>query len=283
VLIRHIAVIVPAANEERHIGKCLSSIAVAAASLHRSHLNVRVQIIVVLDRCQDATADIARAAGGVRLVTIAAGSVGAARRAGAAAALDGGGRPSELWLASTDADSEVPADWLTGMTAEAQQGTHLVLGTVLPEPGLLAAARAEWLRRHHLRDDHPHVHGANLGVRGDSYLQLGGWQLLETGEDVELAARAASSGHLRISRTASLPVTTSARPAGRAPRGFSSYLRALGSPNARTRASLPCAAEVGHACDGYLTAPEVPLGREDHEYRRQDSRLPGVQGGHRAG
>jgi glycosyltransferase involved in cell wall biosynthesis len=221
-------VIVPAANEEHRIGKCLSSIAAAAASLHRSHLNVSVQVIVVLDRCQDATAGIARAAGAV-LVTIAAGSVGAARRAGATAALDSSGRASELWLASTDADSDVPADWLTGMAAEAQRGTHLMLGTVLPEPGLLAASRAEWLHRHHLRDDHPHVHGANLGIRGDSYLALGGWQLLRTGEDVELAARAARSGHLRISRTATLPVITSVRQIGRAPRGFSSYLRALDS------------------------------------------------------
>jgi hypothetical protein len=81
------------------------------------------------------------------------------------------------------------------------------------------------------------VHGANLGIRGDAYLALGGWQPLVTGEDVDLARRAALSGHLRVSRTASIPVVTSVRRVGRAPRGFSSYLRALGG--------LPAAVPAG--------------------------------------
>jgi hypothetical protein len=174
----------------------------------------------VLDACQDATGMIAARFGGVRTMAIAARSVGAARRAGARAAL-AAGPAAELWLASTDADSEVPPYWLTAMAAEARRGADLA-----PD------VRAEWLARHRLRDGHPHVHGANLGIRGDAYLALGGWRPLVTGEDADLAGHAARARYLRITRTASIPVVTSARPAGRAPGGFSSYLRALG-PEAR--------------------------------------------------
>jgi len=101
------------------------------------------------------------------------------------------------------------------------------LGTVVPGPGLGPARRRAWAGRHQLRDGHPHVHGANLGVRGDAYLALGGWPALPTGEDTELARRASSAGHLRIARTAAIPVVTSTRRAGRAPQGFSGYLRDL--------------------------------------------------------
>ena len=113
------------------------------------------------------------------------------------------------------------------MVAEARLGVHLVLGTVTPGPGLAPAVRAEWARRHRFRDGHPHVHGANFGIRGDTYLSLGGWQPLLTGEDVDLAGRAVLAQHVRVSRSALAPVVTSVRRNGRAPRGFSSYLRGL--------------------------------------------------------
>jgi len=226
-LIRRVAVIIPAANEELRIGRCLSSVAAACRHLYRVSPASAVRIVVVLDSCQDRTAVIAAAYRDVQTVTITAGNVGAARAAGARAALAGAGPTGELWLASTDADSEVPVTWLTAMVTEARLGAHLVLGTVIPGLGLGPRARAQWLSRHQLRDGHPHVHGANFGIRADSYLSLGGWPPLASGEDTELARRAARSGHLRISRTASIPVVTSVRPRGRAPQGFSSYLREI--------------------------------------------------------
>jgi glycosyltransferase involved in cell wall biosynthesis len=227
-LIRRIAVVIPAANEEQRIFRCLSSITAARAHLYHRDTDIRTEIIVVLDTCQDATAAIVARFGGVRMMAITARSAGAARRVGASAAL-AGGPAAELWLASTDADTEVPRDWLTAMATEARRGADLVLGTALPGPGLDAAVRAEWMARHHLRDGHPHVHGANLGIRGDAYLALGGWRPLVTGEDVDLAGRAARAGYLRITRTASIPVVTSARLSGRVAAGFSGYLRALGT------------------------------------------------------
>jgi glycosyltransferase involved in cell wall biosynthesis len=231
-LIRRIAVIVPAANEEQLIGRCLSRIRTARDHLHRADAGIQARIVVVLDSCRDSTALITAADGGVQSVTITAGNVGLARRAGARAAVGVAGPAGELWLANTDADSEVPVNWLTSMMAEARLGAHVVLGTVIPGPGLRPAARAQWVSQHHLRDGHPHVHGANFGIRGDAYLALGGWRPLLTGEDADLARRAAHAGHLRVSRIASAPVITSVRSEGRAPRGFSSYLRAQSTVSA---------------------------------------------------
>ena len=74
---------------------------------------------------------------------------------------------------------------------------------------------------------HPHVHGANFGIRADTYLELGGWPAVTSGEDVAMAHRAAVNSRLRIVRTAAIPVTTSSRLAGRAPYGFAGYLRDL--------------------------------------------------------
>ncbi len=230
-MIRRLAVIVPAANEERDIASCLASIAAA-----RRHLawnwtaDVDVQVIVVLDNCEDRTAAIAARFRGVRPVVISAGRVGTARDAGARAAIADTPSPGELWLANTDADCVMPPNWLSFMMAEACRGTHVVLGTVLPGPGLPSALRAVWLSRHHLRDNHPHIHGANFGIRADTYLSLGGWQPLTQGEDVDLASRATSAGHLRITRTASIPVVTSSRTAARAVGGFASYLTELAAP-----------------------------------------------------
>lgn len=226
-MIRRVAVIIPAANEERLIGRCLASVRAARARLSRGSPRIQVRIMVVVDGCGDSTGAIAAACRDVQPVTITARSVGTARRAGASAALADTGPASELWLANTDADSEVPVNWLTSMVTEARLGAHVVLGTVTPGAGLPPAARAEWASRYQLRNGHPHVHGANFGIRGDAYLALGGWQPVATGEDADLARRAALTGHLRISRTASIPVVTSVRRDGRAPRGFSSYLRAL--------------------------------------------------------
>jgi len=257
-LIRRVAVVVPAANEERHIGKCLSSIGIARRHLYRSHANIQVRIVVALDDCVDSTAAIAAASGDVLLVTVTAGGVGTARRAGASAALAGTGPASELWLANTDADCEVPVNWLMSMVNEARLGAHVVLGTVVPGSGLHPAARAQWASRHHLRDGHPHVHGANFGIRGDAYLALGGWQPLVTGEDTDLARRATLAGHMRVSRIAAIPVVTSVRRNGRAPRGFSRYLRALDPAGVRGGSDGPAWETAGaRSCDCEVLFPGV--------------------------
>jgi hypothetical protein len=91
------AVIVPAADEEEHIGDCLSAVSAAGACLYRG-TGIGVRIVVVLDRCQDRTAVIAGQFTSVELVTLNARNVGVARPTGAHQVLNDGGRASELWL-----------------------------------------------------------------------------------------------------------------------------------------------------------------------------------------
>jgi len=74
---------------------------------------------------------------------------------------------------------------------------------------------------------HPHVHGANLGVRADAYLAVGGWADLATAEDHDLWRRLGAAGAALVT-TIEAPVTTSGRGDGRAPSGFAALLTSLG-------------------------------------------------------
>jgi hypothetical protein len=72
---------------------------------------------------------------------------------------------------------------------------------------------------------HPHVHGANFGVRADAYLRVGGWRDFSTAEDHDLWERLRHDGGPQFS-DASLRVITSGRRLGRAPLGFAAALAA---------------------------------------------------------
>ena len=228
-MIRAVGIVVPAANEQDDIGNCLDSLIAARRHLHEvTDGEIDVRIVVVLDCCVDGTAAVVGSYPDVESLPCHAGRVGTARALGTESLLAGWDVPrARLWLANTDADSVVPRDWLARMVKQAERGAHLVLGTVMPLPGLPHAAERTWFRLHRLRDGHPHVHGANFGIRADIYAALGGWPRLATGEDLELQQRAQSHGQVRITRTARIPVLTSARTTGRAPGGFSSYLRGI--------------------------------------------------------
>jgi glycosyltransferase involved in cell wall biosynthesis len=226
-MISDVTVIVPAADEQDHIAACLRAINAACQHLRRHSADIGTRVIVVLDGCQDATAQIVDRHPEVEVVVSTARNVGAARRLGACHALSRTPIPAAMWLANTDADSRVPKHWLTDMVGFAVGGADVVLGTVVPGHGLPVAAEHSWFHHHHLHEGHSHVHGANLGIRGSTYLSIGGWQPLPSGEDIDIAARAARMAGVRIARTATIPVVTSSRRSGRAPHGFSSYLREL--------------------------------------------------------
>ena len=210
-----IGVVVPAHNEEAHIGACLRSLLRAAQC---PQLNgEKVFAVVVLDGCTDATEAVANALG-VMTVAVQARNVGVARARGSQIALDAGVR----WLAFTDADSTVAPDWFAAQLA---LGSDAVCGTV---------AVADWglygdpMRRHFAAtytdaDGHRHIHGANLGVSARAYRSVGGFQALATSEDVALVTALRANG-ASISWSASPRVTTSARRQFRAPGGFGATL-----------------------------------------------------------
>jgi hypothetical protein len=70
---------------------------------------------------------------------------------------------------------------------------------------------------------HRHIHGANMGCRGEAYWRVGGFRALASGEDVDLVERFEAAG-LRIYWDDDLSVATSDRQNGRAPGGFADHL-----------------------------------------------------------
>jgi glycosyltransferase involved in cell wall biosynthesis len=222
-VIEEIAVVVPVRDEQDHLPSCIASLRRARARVEGL---AEVRVVLVLDDCTDASERIAAAADDLEIVRIAARNVGAARRTGVDHALAHSSGPlRQVWIANTDADSAVPRHWMTTMHEEARRGAQLVLGMVLPTPGLTAGQQRMWLSGHIPAEGHPHVHGANFGIRADLYRALGGWPELPTGEDQQLAALAAQMTGARIVRTARHPVRTSSRLHARAPFGFAGYLR----------------------------------------------------------
>ena len=220
-----VGVVVPAHNEQELLPGCLAGLRAAIAAV-----TVPVNVIVVLDACSDGSE---LAAGALPSISINARNVGRARRVGFAHLLSE--RPpgipdSRSWLATTDADSIVPPDWLARMLAHAAAGWTGIAGTVRVtdwsehHPGV----RPRWQGQYQPGDRHPQVHGANLGVRADAYRQVGGMPSLALAEDVELVAALEAAGE-RVIRAGDLPVVTSGRRIGRAPGGFAAHLRDLAS------------------------------------------------------
>ena len=217
-------VVVPAHNEEELLPACLAALRSAAEAA-----GVPVRLLVVADACTDATAAVA-AAGGAEVIRIRARNVGAARAAGMARLLRTAGTdPAATWLATTDADTVVPPGWLRRQLGYAGQGWDVVLGTVTVTDwtGHPPHAAAMFAAMYGFGEGpHPHVHGANLGIRASAYLTAGGFQPLRTAEDHALIAAAAGAG-CQVLRAGDVTVVTSARRQARAPRGFSHALRAL--------------------------------------------------------
>jgi glycosyltransferase involved in cell wall biosynthesis len=222
--IDRVVVVVPARDEETRLPRCLAALAGSIEALEEEFGAdaPAISVVVVLDRCTDDSAGVVAEWPQFQAVESTAGAVGSARRKGVAYALTGAD-PAHTWVATTDADSAVPRRWLAVQLALAEAGTELVLGTVLPDAELTVAERAKWHGSHALVDGHPYVHGANLGVRADSYLRARGFSDVDTDEDVLLVTELRWLG-VRECRTALIPVLTSGRLAGKVPGGFGGYL-----------------------------------------------------------
>ncbi|MGY4708489.1 glycosyltransferase [Mycolicibacterium sp. CBM1] len=220
-------VVVPAHNELSGLPSCLRAIRSAA-----EQVPVPVTVVVVLDACDDGSAQLAREYGpDVRFVPVEERNVGAARAAGFAYAREqvhSDRAESEVWYATTDADSRVDPNWLVRQFAAQAE---VVLGVVRVSNWrrIPADAARRYLRAYHAkirpgRGGHNHIHGANMGFTAASYWQVGGFAAQQTGEDVDLVRRFELSG-CRIHRDPALWVSTSARRIGRAPNGFAAHLR----------------------------------------------------------
>jgi hypothetical protein len=229
-------VAIPVHNEEQLISAALNSLDRSIGQALDS--GVSVGIAVVLDRCCDRSSQLAsewrsRATSfhqslHIEILEMEAGNVGAARRAGCKALLRewSGGPTQQIWLATTDADSEVPRDWISAQLRARNEGAQVWVGGVAVRdwsgrtPGTAAAWRCQY------EHEALPIHGANLGIDGATYLETGGFQNLATGEDRDLFTRAIALGAV-IRHDPRVRVVTSSRRDARAPRGFAHALTSI--------------------------------------------------------
>ncbi|MEJ8851566.1 glycosyltransferase [Variovorax rhizosphaerae] len=213
-----IGVVIPAHNEEHHIGNALQ--AIDAARRDPALNGEAVEVMVVLDSCTDGTAAVAARHGATTSMVLAR-NVGTARALGATAMLAAGAR----WLAFTDADTTVSPTWLSAQLA---LDADAVCGSIGVADWSAHGEHAALIEAHFLetysdREGHRHIHGANLGVSAEAYLRAGGFQALACSEDVDLVQALERSG-ARIAWSAAPRVLTSARKDARAKGGFGDAL-----------------------------------------------------------
>lgn len=259
--VRHVAVVIPACDEEHLVGRCLASVSAAA---HRLPADVSVDVVVVLDGCRDGTADVVACFPAVRAVVTRGGNVGRARAAGVRAALDRvRGDLADVWVACTDADSEVPDGWLVDHLRLADSGADVVVGTVRPDPrDLLPDEVVQWQGTRVPGRPNGHVHGANLGVRASAYVAAGGFAPRREHEDVGLVAALHAAG-ARIVASDEVDVLTSGRREGRSPGGYAGYLTTrfprTTSPAAGVHHPVPDPVRADAPETGRATAPSTLL------------------------
>ncbi|WP_229664651.1 glycosyltransferase [Sphingomonas metalli] len=234
-----VAICVPARDE----AASLPGLFAALELLDRR--DVSPVLCLLLDSCEDASADVVRDYGAraslpvmVEHMVQPGANAGRARHAAMLLGLSALG--GEGLLLSTDADSTPAPDWLQAMVAGARRA-DIVAGKVVrtvtrPNP-LQDRIERYYEALHAIRrvldpvaweatTSHHHASGANLGLPTAAYRTLGGFLPLSHGEDARLVDDAARAG-LRVRRDAASVVHTSDRRLGRVAQGLAGALRAL--------------------------------------------------------
>jgi len=191
-----VSVVIAARNAEATIGMCLASV----ARLDYPH----VELIVADDGSTDGTASVARRAG-ARVVNAAGVGPAAARNLAVAAS-------AGQVIAFTDADCEVPPDWLSVLVeaidrpgvASAGGGQVQVFGSAgdaRADAAIEAFFRLASFFFEYPRDGGPpravaHIASCNSAYRRDAFLEVGGFTPgLFPGEDVDLDYRLRQRGY----------------------------------------------------------------------------------------
>lgn len=250
-----VVVAIPAHNEQRLIRRCVESVRAAADQAIGAGVAGRVLVAIAAHRCTDRTAEEALTClsgrPGPFLVTVDQRSptVGAVRArlltdVAARHTLRPGG-----WILNTDADSEVPATWISELLdrSTATDRPAAIAGLV----ELTGWAPSELARRRYdaiidaglHAHTHDHVYGANLAVRWDAYQAIGGFHSVEHGEDHDMIRRLRDQ-NFTVATTFAPVVRTSGRAPGRAGYGLGALLARLedaskGSSPTRALAHAP--------------------------------------------
>lgn len=248
----HPVVAVPARNEADRLPSLLEALA-CQTWLERP--NRRLDVILVLNNCDDASADVAEAVRplfpSLRLEVVDVvlapwqAHVGWARRVAMDRAC---ARAASCGvLVSTDADALPAPNWIDATLDAITAGADLVGGQITGNKAEEAALGAGFVRRavRHLEYAQladrlfslmlPRAHdpwprhadhtGASLAIRSEVYAALGGIPPLPFREDVALVAKAVAAGY-RLRHPLDVTVRVSARLHGRARGGMADCLKA---------------------------------------------------------
>jgi hypothetical protein len=229
-------VVIPVHNEDQLVGRALASL--GRAITHASGGGgADVGVAIVLDACRDRSGEIVAewsrwmgrgSRSHVQVLERDQGNVGEARRMGCQALLGewSNTAPEDIWLATTDADSEVPWNWITAQMGMRRRGAHVWVGGVGVRDwsDRSAATAAAW--RQQYESERLPIYGANFGIDAATYRQAGGFQGRPSGEDRALFEQAVAVGAV-IHRDPAVTVVTSGRRVARAPDGFADALNAI--------------------------------------------------------
>lgn len=237
-----VVVVVPARDEEHGIAETLTSVRTSLTHACQHGAVSQAALEVVAHCCRDDTAAVARRVVGdlphARVhhddtsTTVGRVRDGAVRRSLARVR----SRTDLTWVLSTDADTRVAPTWVCDILATAARDRTVAVigladldhwaGTVEGETQYDALLATKMRHGASPLHRHDHVYGANLGVRADAYLDVGGFPDVPVGEDQHLVDRLAAHGH-ELSRTTAVRVVTSGRLNGRAPGGLADHLALL--------------------------------------------------------
>jgi cellulose synthase/poly-beta-1,6-N-acetylglucosamine synthase-like glycosyltransferase len=252
---RHCAVAIPVKDEAARLPRCLRALASQRDKLERSLPAESFRVVIYANNCTDNSAKVARSMSAhlsLPALVVEASLPPAEAHAGNArrAAMD----IAETWLAergpngvllTTDADSEVPPDWIANNLSAVDSGADAVLGRIaLDEEGVLLPDALH--RRGDLEGAYetlltelssvldpiacnpwPHhatISGASLAVTLEAYRRVGRLPRVPLGEDKALVAELLRHD-ARIRFSSDILVVTSGRVNGRAPGGVADTLR----------------------------------------------------------
>lgn len=199
--VRLISVVIPAYNEEAYIKNCL-------AALKKQNYKGNFEIIVVDNNSTDKTSSIAKEFGARVILEKQQGNVFALKRGMDEAKGD--------IIAATDADTQVPGDWLS-LIVEAfrEENVVAITGFAKVQVGsrimdILMNLSFALFSMSTLMIGKPNLNGFNFAVRKEVFMKAGGLNTdFLMSPDVDLGIRLTKMGKVQVSKN--LLVQTSAR------------------------------------------------------------------------
>lgn len=175
----YFSIVIPAYNEEEHIGSCLRSV------FNSDYDSAQYEVIVVDNGSQDRTREIALNTGQARFFELTEGNVGAVRNYGAAKARG-------QILVFIDADCLMDKDWLNRAEKLIKDRPNTAYGG-----GVKLPSNATWVETSWLLEDSggqptlpKHLIGASTMLPRKLFFQIDGFnELVSSGEDTDLHTR----------------------------------------------------------------------------------------------